>query len=102
MTTAPSPSPTSAGTPTSPAASPAAPLVAERAEPADTGLVRAFAIGAAIGAVAVFAVFFGVATALGLGTPAAIGIGAFTAAWGGPGFGGMMGAVLHITRAERH
>ena len=30
----------------------------------------------------------------------AAGVGAFTAFWGGPGFGGMMGAVLHYSRTE--
>jgi hypothetical protein len=58
-------------------------------------------LGSIIGAVLVFGFFLLVLTAAGVSLAAAIGIGLFTAFWGGPGFGGMMGAILHHTRHER-
>jgi hypothetical protein len=66
----------------------------------DDGIVRAFVMGALVGCVATFAFFFAMSLILGLGLGPAIGIGAFTAFWGGPGFGGMMGAVLRYSRKE--
>ncbi len=68
----------------------------------DEGMGKAFIMGSVIGFVASFTLFGGVALAAGLGTGAALGIGAFTAFWGGPGFGGMMGAVLHFSRTTEH
>jgi len=64
------------------------------------GVIRAFVIGSIVGCVAVFVVFAGLALVAGLGTPAAVGIGLLTACFGGPGFGGMVGAVLHQSRHE--
>jgi hypothetical protein len=48
----------------------------------------------------VFVLLGGLTLAAGMGAAAALGVGAFTAFWGGPGFGGMMGAVLHYSRTE--
>lgn len=62
------------------------------------GIARAFVVGSIVGFVATFAVCGGIALACGSGAVAASGIGLFTAVWGGPGFGGMMGAVLRIGR----
>jgi hypothetical protein len=62
------------------------------------GIGTGFVKGAAIGAVVVFLVCGGIALVAGTGIAGAIGIGAFAAFWGGPGFGGMMGAVLHDAR----
>ena len=69
---------------------------------AEAGLGRAFVMGTVIGCVVVFLVLGGISLAVGLGVGPAIAIGAFTAFWGGPGFGGMMGAVLHHSRTEGH
>jgi hypothetical protein len=66
----------------------------------DAGLGRAFVRGSIVGAVAMFVLLGGMALAVGMGNGAALGVGAFTAFWGGPGFGGMMGAVLHYSRTE--
>jgi hypothetical protein len=64
------------------------------------GVVRAFVIGSVVGCLVVFALFAGVSMLCGLTAPAAVGIGLFTAVFGGPGFGGMVGAVLHQTHHE--
>ena len=66
----------------------------------DAGLARAFVRGSVVGSVAVFVLLGGLTLAAGVGAAAALGVGAFTAFWGGPGFGGMMGAVLHYSRTE--
>jgi hypothetical protein len=65
------------------------------------GLARAFVIGSIVGFIAVFLVLGGMTYYAGAGLGAAVVVGVFTAAWGGPGFGGMMGAILHHTRAEQ-
>jgi hypothetical protein len=60
--------------------------------------------GAVIGTVIGFFVVAGftIAIALNAGTSlvAAVGLGAFAGFWGGPGFGGMLGATLAVTRNE--
>lgn len=66
----------------------------------DGGLARAFVRGSVVGSVVVFLLLGGLALATGAGLGPAVGVGAFTAFWGGPGFGGMMGAVLHYSRNE--
>lgn len=66
----------------------------------DRGLGKAFVLGSLIGFVVVFAIFGGLSLVAGLDAPAAAGLGFFTAVWGGPGFGGMMGAVLHHESEE--
>lgn len=66
----------------------------------EQGLARAFVIGSIVGFIAVFVVFAGLTLAVGMGIGPAVGVGVFTACWGGPGFGGMMGAVLHHSKAE--
>lgn len=66
----------------------------------DAGLGRAFIVGALIGTVVVFVVFGTIALAVGLGAGPALGVAAFTAAWGGPGMGGMVGAVMHHERTQ--
>jgi hypothetical protein len=66
----------------------------------DIGLVWAFVKGSLIGFVVLFALLGGLVFAVGLGAGVAVGVGLFTAAWGGPGFGGMLGAVLHYSKAE--
>ena len=78
---------------------PDSPLLAEVA-PDESGLGRAFVWGSVIGGAAVWLVCGAVSLIAGTSPAAALGIGAFAAFWGGPGFGGMLGAVLHHSRAE--
>ena len=66
----------------------------------ESGLGEAFLKGSIVGFVVVFVLLGGVTLAAGMGVAAALAIGTFTAFWGGPGFGGMMGAVLHHSRTE--
>lgn len=68
----------------------------------EVGLGRAYVLGSAIGFVAVFVVCGGIALLGGVEPGAALGAAAFTGFWGGPGFGGMMGAVLHLERSSGH
>lgn len=63
-------------------------------------MLRWAVIGTLIGTVVVSAVYGSVAFVAGAELVPAIGVGLFTAAWGGPGMGGMAGAVLHATRYE--
>ncbi len=65
---------------------------------ADERLGRAFVKGTVLGTVLVFLFCGGISLLAGLGIGAAIGIGAFTAFWGGPGFGGMMGATVYFSQ----
>jgi hypothetical protein len=64
------------------------------------GLGRAFVVGSVLGFVTVMVVCGAIALVAGSSLVAAVGIGAFAGFWGGPGFGGMMGAVLHHSRTE--
>jgi hypothetical protein len=59
---------------------------------------RATAIGAVIGCLVVLTIVTGIALAAGAGVVSALGVGAFAALWGGPGWGGMIGAVRHADR----
>ncbi len=69
-----------------------------RALTADERLGRAFVRGTILGTVLVFLFCGGISLLAGLGIGAAIGVGAFTAFWGGPGFGGMMGATVYFSQ----
>lgn len=66
----------------------------------ESGVWVAFAKGAAVGFVVVAVLVASLALLMGLGWTVALGVAAFTAVWGGPGFGGMMGAVLHHIRSD--
>jgi hypothetical protein len=69
---------------------------------ATSGAVRSFVVGTFVGFVVVGG-FCGAITALfGGGLAGALAVGAFCGFWGGPGFGGMMGFVVHRARTERH
>lgn len=60
---------------------------------------RAAVRGAIIAFVLVFAVATGIGLNAGFDLGGAAGLGLFAGFWGGPGFGGMLGATLHIIRA---
>ncbi len=72
-------------------------------DPADAtpAAVRAFATGTLIGVVVVGTFCGGITALFGGGWAGALAVGAFCAFWGGPGFGGMMGFVVHQARAEK-
>jgi len=64
------------------------------------GLGRAVLRGSLIGFVMVASVALVIALLAGFGTTSALGVSAFAGMWGGPGFGGMLGATLAANRAE--
>jgi hypothetical protein len=64
------------------------------------GLGRAILRGSLIGFVVVAAAAFGIARAAGWSSGSALGVAAFAGLWGGPGFGGMMGATLAANRSH--
>ena len=64
----------------------------------EAGIGRAAVNGALLGFVVVLAVVTGIALAAGAGLISALGVGAFAALWGGPGWGGMVGAVRYADR----
>lgn len=65
------------------------------------GVGRAALIGVALGFVVLATLATAVASIAGLEPLEALGVGSFTALWGGPGFGAMFGAITAITRNER-
>jgi hypothetical protein len=69
--------------------------------PFETGLVRFFVIGAAIGFALIFALVGGGLLASGIGLVYALPAAAFVAAFGGIGFGAMEGAALHKPRPPK-
>jgi hypothetical protein len=64
------------------------------------GLARSFLIGAIVGGLITFAVTAGITLFATGEIGPAVAVGAFAAFWGGPGFGGMLGAVSAASRAE--
>jgi hypothetical protein len=91
------PSPTAAVATDRPELDEAAAMSFRQALTADEKLGRAFIKGSVVGSVLVFLFCGGVSLLAGLGWAGAIGIGLFTAFWGGPGFGGMMGATVYYS-----
>jgi hypothetical protein len=64
----------------------------------ESGIGRAAGLGAAIGFVVVFGFVVGTAMFAGAHLVSAIAMGAFAGLFGGPGFGGMLGAVTYLNR----
>lgn len=62
------------------------------------GLLRAAAIGSAIGLVAVFVAVGGALYLSQHDAALALGLGAMSAFWGGLGFGSMLGGTIHLVR----
>lgn len=62
---------------------------------------RTVLIGCTIGTVVAFTGIATAALAGGLGLGAALGLGVFSAFWGGLGFGGMLGGAAGLIQAER-
>jgi len=69
--------------------------------PTTSAGVRSFITGSVIGAFVVFTLCAGPIMLFGGSRGGAVAVGVFCALWGGPGFGGMMGFVLHQDREER-
>lgn len=63
--------------------------------------VRAFVVGSVVGMFLVGGFCGGVTYLFGGDVAGALAVGAFTALWGGPGFGGMMGFIVHQDRMSR-
>jgi hypothetical protein len=63
-------------------------------------MARSFVVGSLLGFVVVFSVAGAIAVIAGTGWGPALGIGSFAGFWGGPGFGGMLGAVMGAERAS--
>ena len=67
----------------------------------DASIGRAAVRGAIVGYFAVLALVSTILfTTAGVGIPTALGVGAFVAIWGGPGWGGMVAAQAHADRLE--
>lgn len=76
-----------------------APTAAERSVHPRVGL--AAARGAAVGFLLVAPAFTILGLLVGAGAAGAVGLGLFVGIWGGCGWGGMLAASMHLTRAER-
>lgn len=68
---------------------------------ADPAAVRAFIVGTLIGMIVVGGFCAGTIWLLGGEAGGALAVGAVCAFWGGPGFGGMMGFIVHQDRTQR-
>ncbi len=68
---------------------------------ADPAAVRTFIIGTGIGMVVVGVFCAGAVWLFSGDAGGALAVGAFCALWGGPGFGGMMGFIVHQDRVRR-
>jgi hypothetical protein len=68
------------------------------AELSEAGIGRAAVKGAIIGYFAVLMIVAGIVLAAGAGLGVALAVGAYVAIWGGPGWGGMIGAQRYADR----
>jgi len=66
----------------------------------ESAAMRGAIIGTIIGTLVVGGITVAIALNAGTSVIAAAGIGAFAAFWGGPGFGGMLGATLGACRND--
>lgn len=64
------------------------------------GMGRSFLIGSVVGGLLTFLVTGGITLLATQELGPALVVGGFAGFWGGPGFGGMLGAVTAATRAE--
>lgn len=70
------------------------------AELSDAGIGRAAIVGAAVGYVVALTIVAVIVLVAGGGLIAALGVGAYVAIWGGPGFGGMVAAQRYADRLD--
>lgn len=66
----------------------------------ESAAMRGAVVGTVVGFVVVAAITVAIALNAGTSMIAAVGLGAFAGFWGGPGFGGMLGATLSATRND--
>ncbi len=66
----------------------------------ESAAMRGAIVGTVIGFFAVGTIAVAIALNAGTSVISAFGVGAFAAFWGGPGFGGMLGATLGATRND--
>lgn len=66
----------------------------------ESAAMRGAIVGTFVGFIVVGAGTVAIALSAGTSMTAAMGLGAFTAFWGGPGFGGMLGATLGAIRND--
>lgn len=64
----------------------------------EAGIGHAAVVGAIIGYFAVLTIVSGIVLAAGAGLGVALAVGAYVAIWGGPGWGGMIGAQRYADR----
>lgn len=67
-------------------------------EPSEAGIGHAAVKGAIVGYLAVLTIMTGIVLAAGAGLGVALAVGAYVAIWGGPGWGGMIGAQHYADR----
>jgi hypothetical protein len=67
-------------------------------EASEAGIGHAAVVGAVIGYFVVLAIVGGIVLAAGAGPGVAVAVGAYVAIWGGPGWGGMIGAQRYADR----
>lgn len=66
----------------------------------EAGIGHAAVVGAGIGFLAVLTIVSGIVLAAGAGLGVALAVGAYAAMWGGPGWGGMIGAQRYADRVD--
>ena len=67
-------------------------------EATEAGIGHAAVVGAIIGYFAVLTIVAGIVLLAGAGLGVALAVGAYVAIWGGPGWGGMIGAQRYADR----
>lgn len=68
--------------------------------PEGATMARSVIRGTVVGFFVVAGITGGASLAMGSGLAGALAVAGFTGLWGGPGFGGMMGFVLHQSRED--
>lgn len=67
----------------------------------DSGAGKVALVAGLVGTVVMLGTGIGISMVGGTSFIDALGIGAFAALWGGPGFGGMAGGIYYVSREER-
>jgi hypothetical protein len=67
----------------------------------ESGIARVVYTAGVIGTISMLAIGIGISLVGGTTLIDAVGIGAFAALWGGPGFGGMAGGIYYVSREAK-